>query len=67
MAPTWLTAVAWTALAVAVASAAVIVFDIYGRGYRQRHMPVMEAVRPITRALPRPGRGPGLSPLRPDW
>ena len=48
MAPTWLTAVAWTALAVAVASAAVIVVDVYGRGYRQRHMPVMEAVWPIT-------------------
>jgi len=48
MAPTWLTAVAWTALAVAAASAAVIVIDVYGRGYRQRHMPVMEAVWPIT-------------------
>src|SRR3954452_21001544 len=48
MAPTWLTAVAWTALAGPVASAAVIVVDVYGRGYRQRHMPVMEAVWPLT-------------------
>jgi hypothetical protein len=48
MAPTWLTVVAWTALAVAATSAAVIAVDIYGRGYRQRHMPVMEAVWPIT-------------------
>jgi uncharacterized protein DUF4396 len=48
VAPTWLTAVAWSALAVAATSAAVIVVDLYGRGYRQRHMPVMEAVWPIT-------------------
>jgi tryptophan-rich sensory protein len=36
MPPTWLTVPAWTALAAGFASAAVIVFDIYGRGYRQR-------------------------------
>src|SRR5919197_245394 len=48
MPPTWLTVLAWTALAVAFASAAVILIDIYGRGHRQRHMPVMEAVWPIT-------------------
>ena len=48
MPPTWLTVVAWTALAAGFASAAVIVFDIYGRGYRQQRMPVMEAVWPIT-------------------
>jgi hypothetical protein len=43
MPPNWL-----TALAAGFASAAVIAVDIYGRGYRQRHMPVMEAVWPIT-------------------
>jgi hypothetical protein len=48
MPPTWLTVLAWTALAAGFASAAVIVFDIYGRGYRQQRMPVMEAVWPIT-------------------
>jgi hypothetical protein len=47
MLPTWLTVLAWTALAAGFASAALITFDIYGRGYRQ-HMPVMEAVWPIT-------------------
>jgi hypothetical protein len=46
--PTWLTVLAWTVLAVAFACAAVILIDIYGRGYRQRHMPVIEAVWPIT-------------------
>jgi Domain of unknown function (DUF4396) len=46
--PTWLTLLAWTAVVVAGGSAAVILVDIYGRGYRQRHMPVMEAVWPIT-------------------
>lgn len=44
---TWLTALAWIALAVAFASAAWILLDIYGRGYRQK-MPVMEAVWPVT-------------------
>lgn len=47
MAPTWLVALSWFALAIAFASAAVILFDIYGRGYRQR-MGVMEAVWPVT-------------------
>jgi hypothetical protein len=47
MPPLWLTALSWTALAVAFASAAVILVDIYGRGYRQQ-MGVMEAVWPIT-------------------
>jgi hypothetical protein len=46
--PTWLTVLSWVALGVAFASAAWILADIYGRGYRQRHMPVMEAVWPIT-------------------
>jgi hypothetical protein len=45
--PVWLTALAWTALAVASASAAAILVDIHGRGYRQP-MRVMEAVWPIT-------------------
>jgi len=48
MPPSWLTVLAWAALAAGLASAAVIVFDIYGRGYRQQRMPVMEAVWPIT-------------------
>ena len=47
MPPTWLTVVAWVALAVAFASALLIVYDIYGRGYRQK-MAVMEAVWPVT-------------------
>ena len=47
MPPNWLTILAWCALAIAFTSAAVIVFDIYGRGYRQR-MGVMEAVWPVT-------------------
>jgi hypothetical protein len=46
--PTWLTLLAWTALAVAFTGAAVILIDMYGRGYRQHTMPVMEAVWPIT-------------------
>lgn len=47
MPPTWLTALAWLALAAAVASAALILYDIRGRGYRQM-MPVMEWVWPVT-------------------
>jgi hypothetical protein len=45
--PAWLTLLSWAALAGGVASAAVVVVDIYGRGFRQR-MVVMEAVWPIT-------------------
>ena len=37
----------WTALAVAFLSAGAVVYDIYGRGYRQQ-MRVMEAVWPVT-------------------
>jgi len=44
---TWLVWSSWAALALAFASAAVILFDIYGRGNRQR-MGVMEAVWPVT-------------------
>jgi hypothetical protein len=47
MPSTWLVVVAWIALAVAFISAAGILLDIYGRGYRQR-MPIMEAVWPVT-------------------
>ena len=47
MPPGWLTALSWAALAVAFASALCIVWDIYGRGYRQP-MPVMEIVWPVT-------------------
>ena len=36
------------ASAAVIAVIAVIAVNIYGRGYRQRHMPVMEAVWPIT-------------------
>ena len=47
MPPTWLTATAWGALALAFASAAVILVDVYGRRHRQQ-MGVMEAVWPVT-------------------
>jgi hypothetical protein len=45
--PTWLTWASWIALALAAASAGVIVFDIFGRGARQR-MAVMEIVWPVS-------------------
>lgn len=47
MPPTWLTAIAWASLAVAFVCAGEIIFDIAGRGYRQR-MAVMEVVWPVT-------------------
>jgi len=47
MPPTWLTVLAWIALAAGFVSAAIIVVDIYVRGYRLK-MPVMEAVWPVT-------------------
>lgn len=47
MPATWLTALAWFALATAFISAGEIVYDLYGRRYRQR-MTVMEAVWPLT-------------------
>lgn len=43
----WLQWLSWGALGLAVASAAWIMADVYGRGYRQ-HMRVMEAVWPVT-------------------
>jgi hypothetical protein len=45
--PPWLNVLAWVSLVVAFASAALIVIDIFGRGYRQP-MPVMDAVWPVT-------------------
>ncbi len=47
MPPAWLTVLAWTALAVAFASAVWIGYDIHGRGYRQQ-MTIMEVVWPVT-------------------
>jgi Domain of unknown function (DUF4396) len=44
---TWLVVLSWCALGIAFASAAVIVLDVFGRGFRQQ-MGVMEAVWPIT-------------------
>ena len=43
----WLTAISWVALGVAFLSTALIIYDLFARGYRQ-HMRIMEAVRPIT-------------------
>ena len=47
MPPGWLTALSWAALALASGSAGWIVFDVYGRSYRQR-MGIMEVVWPVT-------------------
>lgn len=47
MPPTWLQAIAWISLSLAVLSAAIILVDIHVGGYRQR-MGVMEWVWPIT-------------------
>jgi hypothetical protein len=47
MIPGWLTALSWAYLGLAFLCAAVILYDVYGRGYRQR-VRVMEAVWPIT-------------------
>jgi hypothetical protein len=47
MAPSWLTGLAWFALALGFACAGWLLYDIYGRGHRQP-MRVMEAVWPIT-------------------
>ncbi len=45
--PTWLTAVSWAYVGLALLCAAAILYDVYGRGYRQRTS-VMELVWPIT-------------------
>ncbi len=47
MIPTWLTVISWIFVGIAVLCAVAILYDIYGRGYRQRTS-VMEAVWPIT-------------------
>jgi hypothetical protein len=47
MVPSWLTALASISLVLAFASAALILNDIFVRGYRQR-MRIMEAVWPVT-------------------
>jgi Domain of unknown function (DUF4396) len=47
MPPTWITVIAWVALAAAVVTAGAILYDMYGRGHRQQ-MRVMEAVWPVT-------------------
>lgn len=47
MPPAWLTVAAWGSLALALACAGVILFDIFVRRHRQQ-MPVMDAVWPVT-------------------
>ncbi len=47
MIPGWLTAVSWIFVSLALLCAVAILYDVYGRGYRQR-VRVMEAVWPIT-------------------
>ena len=45
--PGWLTALSWAFVGLALLCAAAILYDVYGRGYRQR-VRAMEAVWPIT-------------------
>lgn len=45
--PTWLTVISWIFLGLGLLSAALVVADIYRRGYRQ-DLKVMEAVWPLT-------------------
>jgi len=45
--PAWLTTLSWIFIATAVASAAAILYDIYGRGHRQPQR-IMEAVWPLS-------------------
>ena len=47
MIPGWLTAVSWAFVGLTLLCAAAILYDVYGRGYRQR-VHAMEAVWPIT-------------------
>ncbi|MGI9556606.1 MAG: DUF4396 domain-containing protein [Solirubrobacterales bacterium] len=47
MPPLWLTILAWIWIGIGFVSAALIIYDIRGRGYRQR-MPIMEVVWPVT-------------------
>jgi hypothetical protein len=44
---TWIDAIAWTTLGLAFLSAAILSWDILGRGYRQK-MAIMDAVWPLT-------------------
>lgn len=44
--PGWLTAISWAFLILAVVCAAMVLYDVYGRGYRQRARP-MELVWPL--------------------
>lgn len=45
--PAWLTGVSWVYIGVGLLCALVILYDVFGRGYRQR-VRLMEAVWPIT-------------------
>ena len=47
MIPAWLTVISWIFVGIAVLCAAAILYDVYGRGYRQRNK-ALEAVWPIT-------------------
>jgi hypothetical protein len=47
VAPTWLTVLAWTSLAIAFVCAGLIAADIFVRGYRQ-HLWIMDVVWPLT-------------------
>ena len=47
MIPGWLTAVSWAYVALALLCAAAILYDVYGRGYRQPNG-LMNVVWPIT-------------------
>jgi hypothetical protein len=46
-APTWFTVVSWVFIGLGLLCAAMILYDVFGRGYRQR-IGAMEAVWPIT-------------------
>jgi hypothetical protein len=47
MRPDWLTVLSWIAIAIAFASAALILIDTFALHHRQQ-MPIMEAVWPVT-------------------
>ncbi len=53
MVPLWLDVLAWASLAAAFLCAGAILFDIFGRGHRQR-MWIMEVVWPVTAAYAGP-------------
>jgi hypothetical protein len=64
MIPGWLTAVSWAYVGLALLCAAIILYDVYGRGYRQR-TGVMERGVAHNRPLLRAARAPGLPALGP--